>query len=882
MRLKTDRAVRAFALFAAAVLTMAAAGASGQDIKITYDKFVLPNGLTVIVHEDHKAPIVALNIWYHVGSKNEKPGKTGFAHLFEHLMFGGSENLKGRYLDAMERVGATDLNGTTNSDRTNYFEDVPTSALDYALFLESDRMGHFYNTINKETLDLQRGVVQNEKRQGDNQPYSISRYLITENTYPAGHGYSWTTIGSMEDLNAASLADVQEWFKTYYGPSNATLVIAGDIDVKTAREKVEKYFGDIPAGPPVAHQTEWVAKMTGMHRQQAQDRVPAARVFNVWNVPEYGQADTDYLDLVSDVLAEGKDSRFYKRLVYDEQIATSVNCGINPNEIGGQFIVGAAAKPGGSLAPINKDVQEELDKFLKDGPTAEELERVKTAYEANLVRGLDRVRKATAQDLRDAARRWLGDGLYQLEVVPYPEYKTASAGADRSKLPEVGATPNVKLPAFERMTLSNGLKVVLAERHELPLVDFTMLVDAGTSADSPAMPGMASMTSSLLTSGTDKYTALQISDEIQRLGAELEAGSGLDSSTVYLSALKSKLEPSLALFSDVLLHPTFPQEDFARQQKLQITAIQRAKTSPGSMAGRVMTPALYGKEHPYGLELTEAGVGKLTRDTIAKFHDTWYRPNNTTLVIVGDTTLSEIKPQLEKAFASWKQGNTPKKSISNVTAPKRPEVFLIDKPGAAQSFILAGTIAPPRNSPQEIALGIWNDVMGGTFGGRVNMNLREDKHWSYGARTAFQFARGDSAWVTQAPVQTDKTKESLVEINKELRDVFGARPISQDELNKDKDNRTLRLAGSRETMAEVGDAIENVVQYRLPDDYYSTYAFKVRALSTNDLTTAGKSFLNPDRLVWVIVGDLAKVEAGIRELNLGTVHIVDADGNSIR
>jgi zinc protease len=346
--------------------------------------------------------------------------------------------------------------------------------------------------------------------------------------------------------------------------------------------------------------------------------------------------------------------------------------------------------------------------------------------------------------------------------------------------------------------------------------------------------------------------------------------------------LKSKLEPSLALFSDVLLHPSFPKEDFARQQSLQIAAIQRAKTSPGSMAGRVMTPALYGKEHPYGLELTEAGVSKLTRDAIAKFHETWYRPNNTTLVIVGDTTLAEIKPQLEKAFASWKEGNAPKKNIPKVAPPKQAVVYLIDKPGAAQSFILAGTIAPPRNSPQEIALGIWNDILGGTFGGRVNMNLREEKHWSYGARTAFDFARGDSGWMTRAPVQTDKTKESLIEINKELRDWFGARPISQDELNKDKDNRTLRLAGSRETMAEVGDAIENIVQYGLPDNYYTTYASKVRALSINDLTAAGKSFLNPDRLVWVVVGDLAKVEAGIRELNLGTAHVVDADGNPIR
>lgn len=897
-----------FFLGIAILLVETGAGAFGQDVRIPYEKFVLSNGLTVLVHEDHKAPIVALNIWYHVGSKNEKAGKTGFAHLFEHLMFGGSENLKGRYIDAMERVGATDLNGTTNNDRTNYFENVPVSAVDYALFLESDRMGHFYKTINKDVLDLQRGVVQNEKRQGDNQPYSIAEYLIAENSYPAGHPYSWTTIGSMEDLNAASLPDVQDWFKTYYGPSNATLIIAGDIDARTAREKVEKYFGDIPAGPPIAHQNLWVAKMTGTHRQQVQDRVPVARVFNVWNASAFGEVDTDYLDLVSDVLASGKDSRLYKRLVYDEQIATSVNASIDPGEIGSQFSIDASAKPGGSLILINKGIQEELGRFLKDGPTPEELERVKTAHEGNLVRGLDRiggfggksdilargqvfagnpeqyreslerVRKATAEDLRDSARRWLSDGLYQLEVLPYPEYKTSAAEADRSKLPDIGTTPNLKLPAFQRMTLSNGLKVVLAERHELPLVNFTALIDAGTAADTFAVPGTAKMTASLLTSGTDKYNALEISNEIQRLGAELGADAGLDTSTVSLSALKSKLEPSLHLYADVMLHPAFPPADLARQQQLQVAAIQRAKTSPGPMANRVFAPTLYGKDHPYGLQLTEAGVAKLTRDAVAKFHDTWFRPNNTTLLIVGDTTLAEIKPQLEKVLAGWKPGEAPRKKIPVVAAPKQAEVYLIDKPGAAQSFILAGTIAPPRNSPKEIPLGIWNDILGGTFGGRVNMNLREDKHWAYGARTGFQFARGDSGFVAQAPVQTDKTKESLVELNKELHEILAVRPISQSELDKDKANRTLRLAGSRETVSQVADAMKTIVEYGFPDDYYSTYAAKVQGLTTEELTGAGKSFLNPDQLIWVVVGDLAKVEAGIRELKLGSVHVVDADG----
>ncbi len=498
--------------------------AQSANVDIPYEKFVLDNGLTVIVHEDHKAPIVAINTWYHVGSKNEKLGKTGFAHLFEHLMFGGSEHAPGRYIDAMEKIGATDLNGTTNNDRTNYFENVPTSAVDYTLWMESDRMGFLLGSLDQKTLDLQRGVVQNEKRQGENQPYAVSRQLITQNTYPAGHPYSWTVIGDMGDLNAASMDDVKEWFKTYYGPSNVTIVLAGDIDVKTAREKVEKYFGNIPAGPPVAHQEVWVAKMTGSHREIVQDRVPQARIYKVWNIPEYGSADGDYLDLVSDVLSVGKTSRFYKRLVYDDQIATNANAFVPLNEIAGQFYVQATAKPGGDLAQVEKELDEELARFLKEGPTAEELARVKAQYEANFIRGIERiggfggksdrlaqsqvfrgspdaykislkrVQEATAEDLKAAANRWLSDGVFLLEVQPFPNYKTAATGADRSKAPDTGTPPELKLPKLQRATLKNGLKIILAERHEVPLVSFWLDVDAGYAADQFASPGTASMT----------------------------------------------------------------------------------------------------------------------------------------------------------------------------------------------------------------------------------------------------------------------------------------------------------------------------------------------------------------------------------------------------
>jgi zinc protease len=600
----------AFMLLRNSLLTLAlAAGALAQapNIEIPYQKFVLDNGLTVIVHEDHKAPIVAVNIWYHVGSKNEKPGKTGFAHLFEHLMFGGSENFHGRYIDAMEQVGATDLNGTTNNDRTNYFEDVPPSALDYTLWLESDRMGHLLGSFDEKTLTLQRGVVQNEKRQGENQPYGVTRQLIVENTYPAGHPYSWSVIGSMDDLNAASMNDVKEWFRTYYGPSNAVLVLAGDIDLATAKEKVRKYFGDIPAGPPIAKNEAWVAKMTGTHRGAVEDRVPQARIYKIWNVPQYGAPDADYLNLVGDCLSSGRVSRLYKRLVYDDQVATDVRASINQNEIGSQFTISASARPGVDLAKVEKEVDEELARFLENGPEPKELERVKTEYLAGFIRGVDRIggfggksdvlargqvflgdpgaykiqqeriAAASVQDLKSVARRWLSDGVYVLEVHPYPKYKTDSESADRSKMPATGTPPELKLPKLQRATLSNGLSVILAERHEIPVIDFDLQFDAGYASDQFASPGTASLATALLDGGTAKHTALEISEEEASLGAQLYARSSLDSTTVSLSALKVNLDRSLDLYADVILHPAFPEADFRRQQKQQVAAIQREK-----------------------------------------------------------------------------------------------------------------------------------------------------------------------------------------------------------------------------------------------------------------------------------------------------------------
>ena len=880
--------------------------AFAQDVDISFKKFVLKNGLTLIVHEDHKAPIVAVNIWYHVGSKNEKPGKTGFAHLFEHLMFGGSQHFNGRYIDAMERIGATDLNGTTNEDRTNFFETVPTPALDYTLWMESDRMGYMNEAIDQKTLDLQRGVVQNEKRQDENEPYGLVDEQTNKDTHPAGHPYSWSVIGSMEDLNAASLDDVHEWFKSYYGPSNATLVIAGDVDPETARQKVEKYFGEIPSGPPVARERTWVAKMSGAHREFMEDRVPQERIYKIWNIPEYGSADGDYLDLVSDVLAAGETSRLYKRLVYTDQIATDVSAYVDPREIGGQFGIVATAKEGVPLAKVEKAIDEELAKFLATGPTDQEVSRVRTRYLANFIRQADRVggfggksdvlamsqaylgdpaayktklkrvREMTAANLLSAAKRWLSDGQYALEVHPFADGEP-TAKLDRSKPADVGAPPELKLPKLERATLSNGLKMVLAERHEIPIVNFALLVDSGYAADG-ASPGAASLAATMLNKGTKTRSALEISEQLAQLGAQLGISASLDAIDARLSALKPKLDATLDIFADVTLNPTFPASDFKREQALQLAAIDQEKVDPQSMVMRVIPELIYGKGHAYAEPWTGSGtaasVSKLTREDMVKFHGTWFKPNHSMLIVSGDTTLAEIQPKLEKLFAGWQAGDTPKKNVAQVSLPARPVVYLLDRPGSQQSMIIAGNVAPPRNNPDEVSIVTMNNILGGDFGARINMNLREDKHWSYGAQSFLMSARGQRPFGVYAPVQTDKTKESLTELDKELRGILGPKPATEQELARVKNSETLRLPGSRETIDQVLDSVVSLVQYDLPEDYYQTFAPKVRALSLPDINKAAGEVVHPGSLVWVVVGDRAKIEAGIRELGLGEVRVL--------
>jgi zinc protease len=882
---------------------------------IPFQRFVLKNGLTLIVHEDRKVPIVAVNVWYHVGSKNEKRGRTGFAHLFEHLMFNGSENYPGEFFTPFEQAGATDQNGTTSEDRTNYFQNVPTSALDMALWMESDRMGHLLGAIDQAKLDEQRGVVQNEKRQGENEPYGQVFEFLQSRIYPANHPYSWTTIGSMEDLDAAKLEDVKAWFQDYYGAANAVVVLAGDIDPKTALEKVERYFGDIPSGPPVAKQTVWVAKRTGHQRGVMQDRVPQARVYKIWNIPEWGSPDLDYLNLASDVLSSGKTSRLFKRLVYDEQIATDVVAGISPSEIGSTFQVYATARPGDDLAKVEKAIDEELARFLRTGPTPAELARVKTQHRAAFIRGIERIggfggksdvlaqsevfggrpdaykesfariAAATPAHLLAASQRWLSDGDYTLEVRPFPEFQAVASSVDRAKLPAIGAPPDANFPELQRATLSNGLKVVLAERPSIPQVLFDLVLDAGYAADQFAAPGTANMALVMLDEGTTTRSSLAISEELLRLGANYGIFSRLDYSSVSLEALKENLDPSLALFSDIVLNPAFPQADLARLKRQALAGIQQEKAEPLSSALRVLPGLLYGRDHAYAQPWSgagsEAALARLERKDVVAFHRTWFKPNHATLIVVGATTLNEIRPKLERYLGGWRAGDIPVKNVGTVESPAASTVYLMDRPGSQQSVILAANVAPAKNNPAEPAIETMNAVLGGNFGSRINMNLREGKHWSYGAFTIFRDARGQRPFVAYAPVQTDKTKESMVELSNELQGILGARPIVPDELEKAKSTLTATLPGGWETMAAVAADIRRLIVFGLDDRYFDSYGERVRAVTSQTAVASARDVVRPDKLVWVVVGDRAKIEPGLRELKLGEIKLIDSDGNPL-
>ena len=929
----------ALALTTAPMLALAA-DAPRAAVDIPYETFTLPNGLRVVVHTDRKAPIVAVNLWYHVGSKDEPGGRSGFAHLFEHLMFNGSENAPGEFFTPFEQAGATDQNGTTNSDRTNYFENVPTTALDMALWMESDRMGHLLGAIDQKTLDEQRGVVQNEKRQGLNQPYGQLREVVSREMYPDGHPYHHTTIGSMNDLNAASIDDVKQWFRTWYGPNNSVLVLAGDIDLATAKEKAAKYFGDIPASPTMAQPKVDPAVLKQDGRTELEDKVPQVMVRRQWNVAPTGTRDSDLLDLFSTVLGGSATSRLDTRLVHKDKLVDSVGTDNWASQLGGSFFITAMVKQGVDPAKVEAIIDEELKRLLAEGPTAEELARAKTTYRAGFIRGIERIggfggkadvlascsiyendpgcfRKslaavdaATPAQVRKAGSDWLAKPSHVFVVKPGarkemaedasakpapftapkpdPKFTTTASNVDRKAgIPKVESFPDLKFPAVQRGKLKNGSTVVLAERHEIPVVNISYQFDGGYASDQGGKAGTAGFANAMLDEGAGEYGALEFAARAEDLGAELAAGASLDGSGATLSALKEQLDPSVALLATMLRQPRFDQSEIDRVKAQRIAGIAQEKSRPQTAALRVLPPLLYGDTHPYGIPFTgsgtEAAIASLTRADLQGYQSRWLRPEAATVIVVGDTTLGQIVPLLDKHFGDWKGTGAASAGVAipQVARPRAARVYLIDQPGAVQANLYAGELVPSSKDDGATRLEMSNEVLGGSFTSRLNMNLREDKHWSYGARTSVLGALGQRPFLAVAPVQIDKTAESAAEMKREIADyAAGKSPATAAEVDKVVANELRSQPGAYETAGAVLGTLSGIVRYGRPDNWVQLRNAEVEAFTPAQANAAAKG-IDPDALTWVIVGDLSKIEAPVRALNLGQVQVVDADGKPV-
>ncbi|MFV0388203.1 MAG: M16 family metallopeptidase [Pyrinomonadaceae bacterium] len=902
------------------VILLSAVGAFAQvefnaaQYRLNYKKYVLKNGLTLIVHEDHSVPIVGVHVWYHVGSRNEKRGKTGFAHLFEHFFFNGSENFPHGFREAMDDLGANNRNGTTNSDRTDFFEDVPVSALEKTLFLEADRMGFLGGYISQEMLERERGVVKNEKRQGENAPYGRVFGEIVGKIYPYSHPYSWTTIGEMDDLNAATLEDVKQWYKTYYGPNNAVISLAGDITPEKAYELVNKYFGDIPPGPPLPRMEEWIPNFGNNMRDEMEDRVPQARIYRIYFAPSWENPSLANLELFADVLAGSKSAVLTKTLVYDKKLATSVFASVNDSELAGLFMIVATVQPGIAPKTVETEIDRLVDETLKTGVDVATLKRYQNRNLAqflrrsetiggrsgraailaegqtfgndpeNYLKRLEWMAAASPQDVYKTAREWLARNSYTMVVKPMKEYEADITRVNRSKVPELGQASDVSFPKVQRAKLKNGLNVILLERHSVPIVNLTLAVDAGAASDALAKAGNASLALSLIADGTTKRNSFQVSDELDSLGAEIVADNTADMSFVSLRAIKSKLQPSLNIFADVVQNPAFREEQFESGKKRMLASIAQSKANANLLGTNITREILYGKSHPYGKPNSgfENTVSALTRGDLVQWHKTWFLPQNSTLVVAGDTTINEVMPMLEAEFGGWKGKKAPKKTIAAVPNVPGKQIFLIDKPNAPQSVIIAAHTDPPSGQKEDLAAQAVFTDFGGMSTSRLNRNLRLDKHWSYGTRASLDDVRGSRMFMAIAPVQTDKTKEAIIEIAKEIRDISGNRPITGEEFESIMRNMTSRLPGRFETLNSLESAGTDIVNLLLADDYWANYAANMRKLTEADLAAAGKKFVRPDDVVWVIVGDLKKIESGIRELQIGKVTVLDSNGNPVR
>ena len=905
--------------FAADAITPVPAAELARSVDIPYETFTLDNGLRVVLHTDRKAPVVALQAWYNVGSKDEPKGKTGYAHLFEHIgLFNPTENLPGGLMQPLRALGATDWNGTTWFDRTNFFQTVPTSALEQAMYMESDRMGHLLGALNQERLDNQRGVVQNEKRQGDNQPYGLVQYARLEALFPEGHPYRHSTIGSMADLDAASLEDLRNWHRENYGPNNAVLSIAGDIDVAAARRLVQKYFGHIPRGAQNEPAMADVPTLPKRVDIAMQDRVSNTRLYRNWAVPGLLDEASADLDVAATVLGGLASSRLDNELVRGDETAVAVTAGYQPFHRLGMVTVSVDVKPGQDADAVSARLDKLIADFIQNGPTEDEVARVATTRIAGMVGALEPVGgfggksvvlaegalyasdpghyrkelagygKATPASVRAAMQRWLTRPTVAIRVDPgeRPAYAEAASArpaptpatplqvTPREPMPPVGAMKPLDFPEVERATLRNGIEVVYAQSIAVPMTQVAVEFDAGVAADPADALGTQRLMLALLDQGTQTRDAVQIAETGERLGANIGTNTGLDRTAVTLGVVSPNLDGGLELLADVIRNPAFKPTDLERMRAQQLAMIAQENTSPNGMGGRAVPGILYGAAHPYGRPASGLGdtaaVTALDRDALQAFHQRWLRPDNARIFVVSDKPLAELKPMLDARFGEWTAPTVAKgsKSFAAPLPEPTPRIVLIDRPQSPQSLIIGGVVLPVTGKDDLVAFNAANEVIGNGFLSRINQDIRETRGWSYGLNGRITLAEQRSPYLVTAPVQSNRTGESIAVLIQQYKDFLSAKGVTEAERERTINGNVRQLPGGFETSAAVLNALRTNALYGRPDNYWETLGPRYEALSAADMDAAARRVIKDAEFVWVVVGDAKVVKPQLESLGL--------------
>ena len=901
-------------------------------LNIAYEKYVMPNGLQVILHTDHSDPMISYAIMYHVGSSRETPGKTGFAHLFEHLLFGGSENVPtGTFDKIIEGVGGNN-NGFTSRDVTTYFEMFPKNALEKILWLESDRMGFFINSVNKRSLAIQQNVVQNEKRQGeDNTPYGFTDYVISKNLYPANHPYNWEVIGEMDDIKNASLNDVKSYYEHFYGPNNATLVLAGDFNRDSVKLMITKYFGEIKSHGQVAMRTAMIPTLEKTVKLYHEDNFANVPEINlVWPVAQAYQKDAYALDFLAKILADGKKAPLYKVLVKEKKLTSKTSAFNNSGELTGEFTITIRANEGKTLKEIEDAVNEAFARFEKDGITEKDIERVKASSEKNFYSGIESVfgkslqlafyntflndpgyiekdieniKAVTLNDVKMVYDKYIKGkphvvtsfipkgkpemvadnsvpaGIKEEDINKASQVEIANIGEEkiiktpssinRSVEPDAGKAPEVNVPVIWKATLANGIQVYGIQNKELPLVELNLSINGGVYQDKTELPGVAAMVASVLPQGTKNKTPEELEEQIELLGSSINFYSGREEMSVSVSSLSRNFEKTVDLMKEIILEPRWDSAEFVMAQTRTKNAIIQAAAQPRAVGSQQFNKLLYGTNHIFGYNTKGTGesIEKISLNDLKSYYINNFSPSVTKIHIAGNVTKEQVLAALKPLETGWKSKEVKMNNYNVPANPEKSQIYFVDIPGSRQSVILIGYLAMSRENPDYVKADFINYRLGGAFTSILNQILREEKGFTYGASSYFQEMKVKAPFVASASVRSDATFESVKIFKDEMEKYRNG--VSEKDLQFIKNCMILSNALRFETNGSLVEMLSAMSKYGLPEDYIKRDENTIKGITLEEHKSITDKYIVPDKMYYVIVGDAATQLKQLEKIGFG-------------